>query len=356
MADFRNELTTWYKENGRNLPWRGTNNPYYIWISEIILQQTRVDQGKSYYERFVLRFPDVKSLAAAEQEEVLKLWQGLGYYSRARNLHFAAKQIVEKYDGIFPNRYEEIIRLKGIGDYTAAAISSIAFGLPYAVVDGNVYRVLSRLFGVQTPIDSPKGKKQFAEIAQQLIEEQDPGIFNQAMMEFGALQCLPRNPDCENCPLSLNCFAYLHREIDKLPVKSKKIAKRNRYFNYLVIKTDNKYYLEKRKSGDIWENLYQFPLLETSHHEIAEQLIRSEEWQRLFNGNNLAIESVSHIIVHQLTHQKLHIRFWEITAEKEIQHNSYLLIPWEDISQYPVPKPIDNYLSKAGLNILSEIK
>jgi A/G-specific adenine glycosylase len=352
MADFRNELTTWYKENGRNLPWRETSNPYYIWISEIILQQTRVEQGKAYYERFILRFPDVVTLADAEEQEVLLLWQGLGYYSRARNLHFAAKQIVEKYDGIIPSRYEELIQLKGIGEYTAAAIASIAFGLPYAVVDGNVYRVLSRLLGVQTPIDSPKGKKQFAKIAQQLIEGEDPGIFNQAMMEFGALQCLPRNPDCGNCPLISNCFAYRLQQIDRLPVKSKKTPQKNRYFNYLVIKTDDKYYLEKRKSGDIWENLYQFPLLETSHHEITEQLYRSEQWQKLFEGNRIIIESVSHIIIHQLTHQKLHIRYLEITAENQIQNNAYIMISRDEFSKYPVPKPIDNYLTQTGLNIL----
>jgi A/G-specific adenine glycosylase len=352
MADFRNELTIWYKENCRDLPWRETSNPYYIWISEIILQQTRVDHGKAYYERFILNFPDVESLAAAEEQDVLKLWQGLGYYSRARNLHFTAKQIVEKYDGIFPNRFEELIKLKGIGDYTAAAIASIAFGLPYSVVDGNVYRVLSRLCGVQTPIDSPKGKKQFAEIAQHLIEGEDPDIFNQALMEFGALQCLPRNPDCENCPLLSNCFAYSHQQTDKLPVKSKKASQRNRYFNYLVIKTDDKYYLEKRKSGDIWENLYQFPLLETIHHETPEQLIQSDNWRRLFAGNRLTIESVKPAIIHQLTHQKLHIRFLKITAENKIQNDDFILISREEFSIYPVPKPIDNYLSQAGLNIL----
>lgn len=354
MADFCNALTIWYKKNGRNLPWRDTANPYYIWISEIILQQTRVDQGKAYYERIISHFPDVVSLAGAQEAEVLKLWQGLGYYSRARNLHFAAKQIVDLYDGIFPKKYEDIIRLKGIGDYTAAAISSIAFGLPNAVVDGNVYRVLSRLYGVLTPIDSQRGKKQFAEIAQQLIKGQDPGIFNQAMMEFGALQCLPRNPDCGNCPLSSECFAYRHQQIDKLPVKSKKKIQKNRYLNYLVIKTNDNYYLEKRGSGDIWENLYQFPLLETSHSETEEQIIQSEIWQEIFEGNSITIESVSHLIIHQLTHQKLHIRFWEITAEKQIQHNAAVLIPGDDISKYPVPKPIENYLSKVGLISLSK--
>ncbi len=355
MIEFRKILRAWYKENGRQLPWRETADPYAIWISEIILQQTRVDQGGAYYERFLKKFPDVESLAMANESEVLKTWQGLGYYSRARNLHTAAQQIVQEFQGRFPNRYEEIRQLKGIGDYTAAAIGSIAFQLRYAAVDGNVYRVLSRIFGIATPIDSTKGKKQFAELANQLMEESDPGLFNQAMMEFGALQCVPRNPDCLTCPLNDCCFAFKNRAFNQFPVKAKQLIQRDRYFTFLVLQDSARHiYLHKRPVNDIWANLFQFPLLESEKLESPEELMESEKWDRLFNSMTLRLGTVTSSHIHLLSHQRLHIRFWEIVAEEGIKNETLLKVSLEEVHHYPVPKPIENYLKKMGINSSSK--
>src|ERR1035437_3971325 len=235
MPDFHKILTLWYQQNKRDLPWRMNNDPYSVWVSEIILQQTRIDQGTAYYLRFIRRFPDIESLANSSEEEVLKMWQGLGYYSRARNMHHAARQIMTEFNGRFPDSYNIIRTLKGVGDYTAAAIASISFGSENVVIDGNVYRVLSRIFGIATPIDTTNGKKEFSILAHSLLDKQNPGIFNEALMEFGALQCVPRNPLCIQCPFQDRCVALKNNQIDQFPVKSKQPKQKNRYFNYLFI-------------------------------------------------------------------------------------------------------------------------
>ena len=235
MKHFSEKIIAWYDQNKRDLPWRNTKDAYLIWLSEIILQQTRVDQGMDYYLKFAKEFPTVKHLAKADNEKVMKLWQGLGYYSRARNLHTTAKIISEKYHGKFPDEYSDILSLKGVGNYTAAAIASFAFNKPYAVVDGNVYRVLARVFGIESPIDSTQGKKEFETLATELLDRKKPASHNQAIMELGALQCKPVNPDCSICALNTMCFAYSKKRINELPVKAKKTKVRNRYFNYIVL-------------------------------------------------------------------------------------------------------------------------
>ena len=350
MSEFHKILSDWYKHNKRDLPWRSNHNPYYVWISEIILQQTRVDQGTEYFLRFIERFPNIESLATASENEVLKMWQGLGYYSRARNLHFASTQIMTDFGGLFPNTFNEILKLKGVGDYTAAAIASIAFGLPHAAIDGNVYRVLSRIFGIATPTDSSQGKKQFGELAMQLIDKQYPGNYNEALMEFGALQCVPRNPDCPNCPFQLQCIALQKSEITTLPVKSNKIRIRHRYFNYLYLKHDQSIFLEKREEKDIWQNLYQFPLIESPNAITIEELIEHEQFKTMFNKDQIVIESVSGEITHLLSHQKLHVKFIEISTLKPDQNQGWIKIVPETLPEYPIPKLIDNFLMEKNRN------
>lgn len=258
------QLIFWYLQNKRELPWRKTKDPYRVWLSEIMLQQTRVAQGLPYFLKFTEAFPTVFDLAKAEESEVLKLWQGLGYYSRARNLHFTAKYISEELEGVFPKSYKELLQLKGVGDYTASAIASICYDESFAVVDGNVYRVLSRYFGVATSINSTKGIKEFKELAQTVIDETQPGVYNQAIMDFGALHCKPQNPLCDECPLAESCVALANNSVKELPVKEKKIKIKKRYFNYLVpVTEDNQTVLEERVGKGIWQGLYQFPLVET---------------------------------------------------------------------------------------------
>jgi len=248
---FSSKLINWYHQNKRDLPWRNSTDPYQIWLSEIILQQTRVDQGLSYFNKFIEHHPNVNSLANAPEKEVLNLWQGLGYYSRARNLHFTAKVISKEHKGIFPSDYNDILKLKGVGEYTAAAIASFAYNLSYPVIDGNVYRVLSRIFGIENPIDSSKGKKIFKALATELIDNKNPATYNQAIMEFGALQCTPKKPKCEDCPFRLECYALKNELTAELPKKEKKIKQRNRYFNYVVVIDNEKIYLKERKEKDI---------------------------------------------------------------------------------------------------------
>ncbi len=268
---FSNTLIMWYLINQRDLPWRKSNNPYLIWLSEIILQQTRIAQGTSYYEKFVTEFDTIFDLAEADEKTILKLWQGLGYYSRARNLHSTAKIVASEYNGQFPRSYTELIKLKGIGDYTASAIASIAFDQPYATVDGNVYRVLSRVFGIKTPINESQGIREFKLLAEELLNPDDPGTHNQALMEFGALVCTPKKPKCDSCIFNDTCYALQEKRIDVLPVKLKKLKIRKRYFNYLVIDFKGESTLiQQRKKKDIWQNLYEFPLYET-HHDLQDE-------------------------------------------------------------------------------------
>ena len=343
---FSNLLILWYLQNKRDLPWRETINPYKIWLSEIILQQTRVDQGMSYYYKFVEKYPTVEALAKASEEAILKDWQGLGYYSRARNLHFSAKHIVNKLKGEFPTTYSEIIKLKGVGDYTASAIASISFHEPTAVVDGNVYRVLSRYFGISTPINSSQGIKEFKAKAQQLIDEEQPGIFNQAVMEFGARQCKPQSPNCSDCVLNKECVALITNNIKNLPVKEKKLKIRKRYFNYLVFKTpSNKTILEKRTSG-IWKNMYQFPLIECDKELSRNELLKNELFTPYSNGL-LSIQLFnSKTIIHKLSHQHIFTKFWivEVDAINDID------LDWKELAKYPVSKLIDNFLTEYNDN------
>ena len=310
-SKFASVLLKWYEEHKRSLPWRDTKDPYRIWISEIILQQTRVVQGYDYYLRFLERFPDVFVLAAASEDEVMQQWQGLGYYSRARNLHAAAKTIAAL--GHFPTTYEEIRTLKGVGDYTAAAISSFAFGLPTAVVDGNVYRVLARHFGIFTPIDTTMGKRVFRELAQQLLDEQHPGDYNQALMDFGALQCTPQSPQCTDCPLANTCVAFSTDSVDQLPVKSKKTEVKTRYFVYLYIRCEGKILLHRRGAGDIWQGLYEPPLFEFNHKAEFDEVVRSADLP-LDSRYRLVAEGVKHV----LTHRVLLADCYEVNVPAEV--------------------------------------
>ena len=339
---FSNTLIYWYLQNNRDLPWRKSKNPYFIWLSEIMLQQTRVAQGLAYYLKFTTTFPTVFDLAKADESTVLKMWQGLGYYSRARNLHFSAKQISNELNGIFPSTYEEIIKLKGIGDYTASAISSICFNEPTAVVDGNVYRVLSRYFGVNTPTNSTSGSKEVKTLAQTLIDTSQPGTYNQALMDFGALHCKPQNPLCETCPFSDSCVAFEKKLTKELPVKEKKIKVRKRYFNFLVIKTDDhKTILTERKGKGIWQGLYQFPLIESTETISEKEIITSKEFNDLFPAETTISLFNKKEIVHKLSHQHLYTQFW-IVETKTLKNAN---ISWENIQDFPVPVLIANFLT-----------
>ena len=346
-------LCSWYEEHKRALPWRESTDPYMIWISEIILQQTRVAQGLDYFKRFVARFPTVSALAEADPDEVLKYWQGLGYYSRARNLQTAAKTVMSEFGGVFPSDYSAVLSLKGIGDYTAAAIVSFAWNQPYAVVDGNVYRVLSRLFGIDTPIDTTKGKKQFTELANMVLNPNRAAIHNQAIMELGALQCVPKNPDCMACPLQEKCVAFATHTVSDLPVKQGKIKVRNRYFNYLDIRYGNKRWLSRRGEKDIWEGLYQFPLIETDQAISLEELLLHPEFKQLTAATGQRDIRVSLSgLKHVLSHQILYATFYRIELESEPTGLSdYLSVLAEDVEKYPVSRLIHIYLEKLESNL-----
>ena len=339
-------IIDWYKKNRRDLPWRDTNDPYKIWISEIILQQTRVIQGLDYYSRFIRRFPDIQTLAEAEQEEVLKYWQGLGYYTRARNLHEAAKGIQMNCKGVFPQRYEDVLALKGVGKYTAAAIVSLAWNQPYPVVDGNVYRVLGRLFAVEVPFDTGKGKKQYEELACLLMNPQHAGLHNQAIMEFGALQCVPQKPECSQCPLKEKCLGYASGNPQQFPVKQHIIKVHARYFNYFFIIHAGSTYLHRRIKKDIWEGLFEFPLIETDHSMGFEEICKTKTFNNLFHDiDDIDFSMESKEIKHVLTHQILHAKFYkvEIRAENACL-KKYIKVPLERIDEYAVPRLIHRYL------------
>ena len=338
---FSNTLTHWYLQNKRELPWRKSRDPYFIWLSEVMLQQTRVAQGLSYYLKFTTTFPTVFDLAKADESIVLKMWQGLGYYSRARNLHAAAKHIAFELNGEFPTSYLEIIKLKGIGDYTASAIASICFDEATAVVDGNVYRVLSRYFGIHTSTNSSIGIKEFKALAQSLIDVTQPGNFNQAIMDFGALHCKPQNPLCESCPFADSCVAFEKKLTKVLPIKDKKIKVKKRYFNFLVIQTvDDKTILSERKGNGIWQGLYQFPLIETTQNISGEELISHEEFISLFPEKASILLFNKKEIVHKLSHQHLYTQFWIVRPKTTFEAN----IDWTDVENYPVPVLIANFL------------
>ena len=349
MLDFTRTLYRWYNLYKRELPWRKTNDPYKIWISEIILQQTRVAQGTDYYLRFIQRFPTVKQLAKANEDGVLKLWQGLGYYSRARNLHQAAKTILEKYQGVFPSSYKEISGLKGIGPYTAAAIASIAFNLPYPAVDGNVYRVLARYFGVETPIDSTQGKKEFAALADDILDKNNPGLHNQALMEFGALQCIPQTPNCANCPVAETCSAFANKQVARLPVKEKKTKQQNRYFYYYLLEDDHSIYLHKRTGNDIWKNLYQLPLTE-KETELSDTEILGQNIPFILNGTANFV-SVSEKKKHVLSHRIIWARVIRIEISDNTEISQALIrVNKKDISKFAVPRLLELFFNDLNLD------
>lgn len=336
---FSKTLITWYLDNKRDLPWRKTTDPYQIWLSEIMLQQTRVAQGLPYFLAFTEAFPTVFDLAEADEEKVLKLWQGLGYYSRARNLHATAKHISEELNGNFPNNYKDLLKLKGIGEYTAAAIASFSFKECVPVVDGNVYRVLSRYFDIETDIASSGAKKEFTQLASELIDRKNPELFNQAIMEFGALQCVPKSPDCNSCPLNNSCLALAKNKVTQLPIKLKKQKITNRFFNYLLILDNkNQAIINKRTQKGIWHNLYEFPLIETEQKEnedIIQQKIKS-----LFKNVNAITLLESESVVHKLSHQHLHISFWKVNLNDELK-NSF---DYETLKKHPFPIVLHNFI------------
>ena len=350
---FSDKLLQWASKIDRQMPWKGELNPYYIWLSEIILQQTRVEQGLPYYERFKAKYPVVKDLADAPEDEVMKLWEGLGYYSRARNLHTTAKYIAYDLKGKFPNTYENIIKLKGVGTYTAAAIASFAFNLPRAVVDGNVYRVISRYLGIDKPIDVTEGKKYFAKIADELLRKDIPGKYNQAIMDFGAIHCMPKKPLCSDCLFKDNCIAYQQKKIHVYPVKSKKIKKRQRFFNYLVLNFEDKVLIRKRVEKDIWRNLYEFPMIESSAILSKDELIQSELWQKFVAQYQPKIIRTSKPFQQTLTHQKIVAVFWEVTVNTPIlpTSNDFKIIDKKNLEKFAFPKLFSWYFEDKSLTL-----
>lgn len=338
---FSEKILNWYTKNKRSLPWRETKEPYRIWLSEIILQQTRVAQGVPYYLKFVEQFPKIQDLAAANEEDVLKLWQGLGYYSRARNLHATAKAIVNDYDGKFPENHEELICLRGIGDYTASAIASICFDKPEPVVDGNVLRVLSRYYGIDLAVNSTKGSKYFRQLAGEIMDVENIRDYNQGIMEFGAVNCTPVNPNCNTCPLSGSCAALAQDRVRTLPVKIKKGKIKKRYFNYLVgIDANNKTQLVRRTENDIWQRLYEFPLLESVEELETKQVLPKCRELLMVNDIEGIYENNSKSLVHKLSHQELYTKFWIIKTRDHFNSG----IPIDNLEQYPVPVLIADFI------------
>ncbi len=345
---FSKKLITWYLQNKRAMPWRETKNPYHIWLSEIILQQTRVAQGLPYYLSFISTFPTVFDLARANEDEVLKLWQGLGYYSRARNLHVSAKYVANELNGVFPSTYKDLLKLKGVGDYTASAIASICYHEPVPVVDGNVYRVLSRYFGIKTPINSTQGVREFKELAVELMDHDDPANYNQAIMEFGALQCKPKNPYCIVCPLQDSCEGLKNGWIDSLPVKLKKQKIKKRYFNYLVyVINGEQTILQQRKGNGIWKGLYEFPLIESEKND-EDSIVSNAVFQQMINGSKYEITMYQQDpILHKLSHQHLYARFYIVSLDQSPSiTKDQKIIDFAETHAYPVPILLGNFIEE----------
>lgn len=351
ISNFSNILINWYQQNLRDLPWRTTKNPYKIWLSEIILQQTRVAQGLPYYLKFLKKYPLVSALAKAEEEEVLKLWQGLGYYSRARNLHKSAKIVMSDYKGVFPNTYNELIKLKGVGIYTASAIASFSNNEAVAVVDGNVYRVLSRIFGIFTPINSTEGEKEYKILADSLLNKDNPAEHNQAIMEFGALCCTPKKPNCLFCPFQENCYSFQKNTIDSLPVKLKKTKITKKYFSYLIIKNKNQeIVIHKRVEKGIWQHLYEFPLIASDIKTPLKILI--ENFETLLNTN---VKPKDFKLIdefekpHKLSHQHIYAQFYEYVGNTEFNLETFRKVNIKDFNNYPIPVLISKFVEKHPL-------
>ena len=344
---FRKTLLAWHADNARDLPWKKTRDPYLIWLSEIILQQTRVEQGLPYFEKFSQAYPKLELLAAASEDEVLKNWEGLGYYSRARNMHSTAKQLVREHKSRFPDNYPDLLKLKGVGAYTAAAIASFAFGQAHAVVDGNVYRVLARYFNIDTPTNETSGKKQFAQLAQELLDKTQPGKYNQAIMDFGATLCTPAKPACKHCPFHQKCQAFLSGQILNRPVKVKAKDKKTRHFQFLIIRYEDQVLLEKRKHKDIWRGLFQFPLIETNTSN-PEELLQSAIRKM---GFPLDILRQSPPFKQTLSHQYIHAQFWELscTFRPNTKESDFILVSMESLPKFAFPKIIDWFLKDKSL-------
>ena len=353
---FSQALIKWYNQHKRPLPWRDTTNPYFIWLSEVILQQTRVVQGLPYYQKFVEAYPTVQDLAAAPQDEVLRLWQGLGYYSRARNMHHTAQMVVDKYGSSFPAKFEELLKLKGVGSYTAAAIAAFAYREQVAVLDGNVFRVLARVFGLTEDIAAPASRKVFQKLADGLVPAHEPDTYNQAIMEFGAIQCTPVMPDCMFCPLQQHCFAFNKGMVQELPVKKKAKAARPRFFHYIVLEFEGSFYMRKRLEGDIWQGLYDFYLHESDSKELAEEVLQKELKEAGVELRSSASEPVSKVYKHILSHQKITARFHRFRLKKRLkeevlQEARLALYSPEKIDELPKPVLISNYLKDAKILI-----
>ncbi len=347
MAEVKEVLLDWFSEYKRDLPWRKTVDPYFVWVSEIILQQTQVKQGLPYYEKFVSAFPTVQDLANAPEDKVLKLWQGLGYYSRARNMQFAAKQVVNDFNGEFPSTYPELLKLKGVGEYTAAAIASFCFKEVVPVVDGNVYRFISRYFGINKPIDEISTQKEIKAICKELISHNKPDVFNQAIMEFGALQCKPKQVNCEGCPFNNSCWAYANTKVDELPFKAKKIKKRTRYLYYLLLENEKKVLVRKRSNNDIWAGLYELPFLEQTKSFSEENVLKSLQIKQY------KVNHISGYKKHLLSHQTLYAKFFHVMLDAENfttakQNFDALIVEKYSIHQYAYPKLIENYFTDIG--------
>lgn len=337
------KILSWYGQNARDLPWRHTLDPYKIWLSEIILQQTRVAQGLPYYNKFVYNYPNVASFADAREDEILHLWQGLGYYSRARNMHSCAKTICAEHNGKFPTTYSELKKLKGIGDYTAAAIASFAFNEKKPAIDGNIIRIISRIYGIFHTPYTKISREMIEAISMELIEHAPPASYNQAMMEFGALQCVPKNPDCNQCPVADFCYALEHDAVGKLPAPKKKIEVKNRFFYFMVIHINGNTYIEKRTTKDIWRNLFQFPLIEAPKSITEEEL--QEKISHYFNSNKFVVNKISPIFIHKLTHRTIYAQFVDIILSEPLSLPNLMAIKEEKLSQYAFPKLIHRYLN-----------
>jgi A/G-specific adenine glycosylase len=341
--DFANQLVTWYKVHKRDLPWRQTTDPYAVWLSEIILQQTRVDQGLPYFQRFIEKYPNVKKMAAAPLEEVMRLWQGLGYYSRARNLYATAQLVTNQHKGRFPDSYLGLRSLPGIGPYTAAAIASFCFGLPHAVVDGNVIRVLARLNGLEDPINLPATRKLLEALAESLLDRNDPATYNQAIMEFGAIHCKPVNPNCISCPFNEHCVAFRTDKVKNIPFKSLKITVRDRYFNYLVIHFNDSVLLKKRVESDIWQELHEPPLWEGSKLMTEKAMRGSSLWKQVVNETSIVKMKVLDPKPHKLTHQTIHSRFFVVTdlTKNPFNTSDWLVVKVKELNRYALPRMIE---------------
>ena len=344
--EFTQKLLDWnLTQNNRSMPWKGEPDPYRIWLSEIILQQTRVEQGWAYYERFIQQFPTVHHLAAASLEQVYKLWEGLGYYTRCKNLYETARKIVADHNGSFPSSYDQILQLKGIGPYTAAAIASFAFKLPYAVVDGNVQRILSRYFGINTPVDTGEGKKLYAELAQALLDTDDPGAYNQAIMDFGATVCKPQRPLCNECVQRNDCQAFAHGWVDELPVKEKTLVKRTRWFNYFVIELDDLVYIHQRNGKDIWTNLFEF-ILHESDNSLAGAESLQQQLKDCVGHSGFFIRDISRPYKQQLTHQTIHGQFISVRlAKPPHKPSSCILVSKNLLGKYAFPKMLNAFMN-----------